>query len=78
MLSPGELQRLSVARVLFHQPLLAVMDEPVSSVGSRIGIELLQLLQLHSIAAVVTCQADSALIEGSAMQENLFARTVHL
>ena len=78
MLSPGELQRLSVARVLLHQPLLAVIDEPVSAVGSRTGIELLQLLQSHNIAAIVTCQADSALINESAMRENLFAKTVYL
>lgn len=63
MLSPGELQRLSFARVLLHRPMLAVMDEPVSAVGSSAGIDLLHQLQQSGIAAVVTGQIDSPLAD---------------
>lgn len=63
MLSPGELQRLSFARVLFHRPILAVMDEPVSAVGSQAGVDLLQLLLQSGIAAIVTGQSDSPLAD---------------
>ena len=73
MLSPGELQRLAFARVLFHKPKFVVMDEPVSAVGSGAGFELLQLLRRQGIAAIITCQADSVLVS---QQELLFRKMI--
>ena len=63
MLSPGELQRLSFARVLFHRPMLAIMDEPLSAVGSSDGVDLLHQLQQLGIAAIITGQVDSPLAD---------------
>lgn len=77
MLSPGELQRLSFARVLFHCPMLAVMDEPVSAVGSQAGVDLLQLLQQSGIAAIVTGQVDSPLADQT-VAAHLFSEIVLL
>jgi len=77
MLSPGELQRLSIARVLYHHPLLAVMDEPVSAVGTSAGIDMLKLLQHHSITTIVTGQADSPLIHNN-VSETFFALVISL
>lgn len=50
MLSPGELQRLSIARVLYHQPALAILDEPVSAVSPALGSHLLHQLRRDGIA----------------------------
>ena len=77
MLSPGELQRLSFARVLFHRPTLAVMDEPVSAVGSQAGFDLLKLLQQSGIAAIVTGQIDSPLADQT-LAAQLFSDVVLL
>lgn len=74
MLSPGELQRLSFARVLLHNPQLCVMDEPVNAVGNKAGAQLIQLLQHQGIAAIMTCQRDSFLTD-DALREHLFAQT---
>ncbi|KAL3160894.1 hypothetical protein ABBQ38_009286 [Trebouxia sp. C0009 RCD-2024] len=77
MLSPGELQRLSFARILFHRPMLAVMDEPVSAVGSSAGIDLLHQLQQSGIAAIATGQIDSPLADPS-LAAHLFSDIVLL
>ena len=77
MLSPGELQRLSFARILFHHPVLAIMDEPVSCVGIRAGLDLLQLLQQSRIGAIVTGQSDGPLANESTAA-NLFSQVVLL
>lgn len=77
MLSPGELQRLSFARMLFHRPILAVMDEPVSAVGNQAGVDLLQLLPQSGIAAIVTGQIDSPLAEQT-LAAHLFSEVVLL
>ncbi|KAL4860115.1 ATP-binding cassette sub-family D member 4 [Chlorella vulgaris] len=50
-LSPGELQRLAVARVLHRCPAVAVLDEPTSAVSEDAAAQLYG--QLH--AAGVTC-----------------------
>jgi putative ATP-binding cassette transporter len=51
MLSPGELQRLAVARVLHRRPALAVLDEVTSAVSEQAAAQLYG--QLH--AEGVTC-----------------------
>lgn len=61
MLSPGELQRLAVARVLYHRPALAVMDEPISSLDAETGISLLKTIHTAGIAVIVTSQPDTPL-----------------
>lgn len=58
-LSPGELQRLAFARVLFRKPRLAVLDEPVSAVSPSQGFHMLELLQKEGIAMICTAQLDS-------------------
>lgn len=51
VLSPGELQRLSVARVLLHMPQLAVLDEATSALPDAAAVALYQQLQ----GAGITC-----------------------
>ena len=77
MLSPGELQRLCFARLLFHCPTVALMDEPVSAVGSKTGFALLRMFRQAGIAAVVTGQSDGPLANDS-QAEQLFYNTVVL
>ena len=50
-LSPGELQRLAVARLLHARPALALLDEPTSALGAEGAAQL--YAALHS--AGVTC-----------------------
>lgn len=77
MLSPGELQRLSFARILFHHPVLAILDEPVSCIGAEAGIDLLQLLKQSRIAALVSGQSDGLLTDQNSAA-HLFSQTVLL
>ena len=60
MLSPGELQRLSIARVLHHRPLLALLDEPISAVGAAMGRQLLHALRQAGVSLVTLGQEDCA------------------
>ena len=62
MLSPGELQRLSIARVLYHQPVLALLDEPVSAVSAHVGCGLLRTLREAGISLITFGQEDCAVL----------------
>ncbi len=62
MLSPGELQRLSIARVLYHQPRLALLDEPISAVSASVGCTLLRALREAGISLVTFGQEDCAVL----------------
>ena len=73
----GERERLAFSRILYHCPVLAIMDEPVSAVGRKAGTDLLQLLQQAGIAAIVTGQIDGHLTDGTAAAQ-LFSNTILL
>ena len=62
MLSPGELQRLSIARLLYHQPMLALLDEPVSAVSPSVGGTLLHTLREAGISLTTFGQEDCAVL----------------
>lgn len=51
VLSPGELQRLSIARVLLHMPPLIVLDEATSALPDAAAVALYKQLQ----GAGITC-----------------------
>ena len=65
MLSPGELQRLSIARVLYHQPTLALLDEPVSAVSASVGGSLIRALREAGISLITFGQEDCALLRST-------------
>lgn len=53
-LSPGEQQRLSIARVLYHRPSLVFLDEATSSLSIQAQAEVYYLLGEHGISYVST------------------------
>ncbi|KAK0394547.1 hypothetical protein QR680_000799 [Steinernema hermaphroditum] len=52
ILTPGEQQRLSFARVLYHQPVLAILDEATSSVSVDMEKTMYELLKQHNISYI--------------------------
>ncbi|KAJ1554771.1 ATP-binding cassette sub- D member 4, partial [Nowakowskiella sp. JEL0078] len=52
-LSPGEKQRIAFARVLFHKPLFALLDEPASALEAATEKEFILLAKESGISCVL-------------------------
>lgn len=52
VLSPGELQRLTFARVLLHNPALVVLDEATSALPDAAAVQLYRQLQAAGVTYV--------------------------
>eukprot|EP00879_Flechtneria_rotunda_P011689 GHRR01012210.1.p1 GENE.GHRR01012210.1~~GHRR01012210.1.p1 ORF type:complete len:348 (+),score=134.41 GHRR01012210.1:553-1596(+) len=61
VLSAGELQRLAIARVLLHRPVLAILDEPTSSLPDAEAIHLYQQMQAAGVTFVSVAHGSSLL-----------------
>ncbi|XP_046847751.1 lysosomal cobalamin transporter ABCD4-like [Xenia sp. Carnegie-2017] len=59
VLSPGEMQRLSFARLFYHQPVCAVLDEATSALDVETEKEMYQLCQSFEITLVSVGHRDS-------------------
>ena len=62
VLSPGELQRVSYVRVLYHRPKLVFLDEATSSVSEQVEALFYNQLIANNIT-FVTCSHQSSLIK---------------
>ena len=50
--SPGEVQRIALARVMFHRPRLVVLDEATSAIAEEIEEHFYEYIQQHAITPV--------------------------
>ncbi|KHJ84269.1 hypothetical protein OESDEN_16021, partial [Oesophagostomum dentatum] len=76
-LSPGEQQRLSFARVLFHSPKVAVLDEATSSVDVEDERNIYELLRKENISYISTGHRQT-LLQFHDMELKLARNSCHL
>ncbi|KAJ1490683.1 ABC transporter transmembrane region 2-domain-containing protein [Baffinella frigidus] len=61
LLSLGEQQRLSLIRLIYHRPVLAVMDECTSALSTETEAQVYQLLKEHGITCLSVAHRPSVL-----------------
>jgi len=52
ILSPGEQQRISIARVFYHRPKFVLLDEATSSLSEEMEAEIYQTLRTMGITVI--------------------------
>lgn len=52
LMSPGELQRLVIARMFLHRPVFAVLDESTNAIDARMEQEIFELLWAAGITTI--------------------------
>lgn len=57
-LSPGEMQRISFARLFYHEPRFAVLDEPTSALNIEMADMLFQLCKEKNITCITAGHSD--------------------
>ncbi|KAI8816682.1 ABC transporter transmembrane region 2-domain-containing protein [Fimicolochytrium jonesii] len=67
-LSPGERQRLTFARLLFHRPTFAFVDEGTSNVPPDVETALYRALRENGVTIVATCHR---MVQGLSRVRNL-------
>jgi ABC-type uncharacterized transport system fused permease/ATPase subunit len=68
ILSPGEFQRLAIARLLFHRPHVALLDEPCSAMDDTSAKKLLELVREAGVTCITVAQDTAMYREMHAVQ----------
>ena len=74
VLSPGEMQRLAIARVLLHRPKVVLLDEPCSAMADAAAKVLLSLLRAAGVTCVTVAQDTQAYSDMHAVHIKLGAQ----